>query len=162
MRKTIISHYLDTNGDATGTYDAVGDYSGAAEEFYYEAPAGGATIERMLVSIGDTVGMQAQEYGNLGAALTNGIVVEIQDEDGVVNVVLTGQAPVHTNSEWGALCYDVDLKSWGSGNELLVVRWTFARSGESVRLNAGQKLVVRLNDSFTGLLSHRFMIQGYR
>jgi hypothetical protein len=159
MKQYPISQYMDTTGDGTGTYEANGDYSGAAEEFLYVA-ARPVEIHRMVVTIEDTVGMQAEEYGNLGAALTNGVVVEIRDENDNVLVVLTGQDPVHTNAEWGSHCYDVDLKTWGSGDELLLVRWTFEKKGEPVQLDTGQKLVVRLNDNFTGLLQHRFFAQG--
>ncbi len=107
--------------------------------------------------------MQAEEYGNLGAALTNGITVRLQDSGGTV-LDLTDGLPVKTNAGWGQLCYDVDLKSWGAGNELLLVRWTFERAGQPLRLEGEDsgRLEVVLNDDFTGLLAHTFQVQGYQ
>lgn len=164
MKFQHLYRYLDTDGDGTGTIDATGDYSDATgtgvEDFYYEAVKG-TTIERMLVSVGDTAGMQSQEYGNIGAALTNGVSVLLYNEHGALYEDLTAGQPVKTNAEWGALCFDVDVKTWGSGNELLVARWTFAKSGLPLHLPAGAKLVVRVNDKMDGLLSHRYMIQGH-
>lgn len=159
----MIYQCLDTNGDGTGTTAATGDYSLAAEEFYITPGAAKAySIARMIISLGDTATMQAQEYGNLGAALTNGITVKVDDGAGTELKDLTGGLAVQTNADWGRLCYDVDIKNWGAGNELLVARWTFERSGKPLLLEPNHRLVVNLNDSFTGLLSHTFFVQGFR
>lgn len=163
----LISRYLDTAGDGSGSKNANGDYSvsGLGETIFYIAPESTQVFEvaRLIVSVYDTATMQAQEYGNLGGALGNGITVRVSDSSGVVND-LTDGVPITINAEWAALCYDADLKSWGSGNELLGVRWTFAKSGEPVRLagKLGEKLEVVLNDDLTGLISHRFMAQGLK
>ena len=159
-----IYRFLDTNGDGTGVSDAVGHYSGAVEEFYIQPAAGEVIrIRRMIVSVGDTTGMQAQEYGNLAAALTNGVTIK-QEKNGAVVSDITAGVPIKTNAAWGALCFDAELKTWGAGNELLVVRFTFKRGGSVVRLVADRptpdRLVVTVNDDLTGLLSHRFMIHG--
>lgn len=60
-------------------------------------------------------------------------------------------------------CYDVELKSWGAGNEVLLVRYTFLKSGQFVRLvgDNNERLEVVLNDNLTGLIDHSFLIQGY-
>ena len=79
----MIFRACDTVGDGSGTTNAVGDYSSAADDFKITAQAGERLkIERMLVSYEDTSGMQAQEYGNLGSALTNGIEVLVTDGAG--------------------------------------------------------------------------------
>jgi hypothetical protein len=152
-----IFRFLSSDGTTTGTKNAIGDYSGAVMTFWIEGPM---TIERMIVSAGDTAGMQAQEYGNIGAALGNGVKLGITD-GGVEVVDLMDGEPIKTNAEWGAMCYDVDVKTWGSGAELLVVRWTFSKSGRPLHLETGQKLVITLNDDLRGLTDHRFLIQGY-
>lgn len=156
--------YADTVGDGSGTIDFNGDYrdpEGSGPEVAYVTAAKAITIERMLVSVGDTAGMQAQEYGNLGAALGNGIEVKLYDHNDVEVVDCTDGEPITTNSEWGALCFDVDLKTWGAGNELLVVRWTFAKSGSPLKLDPGWYLAIELGaDNLSGLLSHRFQVQG--
>ena len=159
-RRTIISQFADTDGDGTGTIDATADTSGTADEFYFTASTR-AVIARMIVSVGDTTGMQAQEYGNLGAALPNGVTVVTRDDGDVTVQDLTGQDAVTTNANWGEYCYDVDVKTWGSGNELLVARWTFLKTGTDLILEPGWDFVVNVNDDQRGLLSHRFLVQGY-
>ena len=160
----LISQYLDTNGDGTGTTNANGDYSSALDEFYIE-PASDETylIARIIISVEDTAGMTAEEYGNLGSALTNGVEIQERDGTGVVTDFTDG-VPIKANFQWGALCYDVDIKSWGTTptNELLVARYSFNKFGDGVTVTGelGERLTVRLNDDFTGLISHRFMVQG--
>jgi hypothetical protein len=159
---TIISAFADTNGDGTGTKNAIGNYSGAQEIFYVQPPVGTVyRVHRMLISLEDTAGMQAQEYGNLGAALTNGVQIRVQGDTGTLTD-LTDGVPVKTNAHWGRMCYDVDVKSWGSGNELLCVRWTFAKSGAAIVLDGSrhERIEILLDDSFAGLLSQYFLIQG--
>ncbi len=158
----ILCRYLDTNGDGTGTVDAIGDYS-TVTEFYYEAPELGATFHRMIVSIEDNGGGTISEYGNLGAGgLTNGIEVKVVDDSDTVMADLTDGLPIKSNGDWGRLCYDIDRKDWGGGNDFYQVRWTFSKSGEPVILREGWRLVVYLNDDFTNLVGHHFMVQGNR
>ena len=160
---TMLCRYLDTAGDGSGTKNANGNYSAAEEVFYIQPPASTIyRIARMIVSAEDASTMQAQEYGNLGAALGTGIEVRVQNDSGTV-IDLTDSATVQTNAHWGRLCYDADVKSWGAGNELLVVRWTFAKSGVPLRLDgdANERLEVVLNDDLRGLISHYFLVQGY-
>ena len=159
----MINQFLDTDGDGTGTTSAVGNYSSAADDFYVQAPANYTYhIERMIVSIEDTSGMIAGGYGDTGAALTNGISLLIAE--GATTLQNLTPAPIKTNAQWGVYCYDVDIKEWGTTptNELLLVRWTFSKSGKPISLRSGQKLVIRVNDDLTGLLSHRFLVQGHK
>jgi hypothetical protein len=163
MTAPIISRYMDTNGDGTGATNAVGNYTTTAAAFYYQPVAGAvAYISRMIVSVEDTGGMQAEEYGNIGAALTNGIEVKVVDDVGTI-YDLTSGVPIKTNSQWGQVCYDVEVKAWGSGNDLLVARWTFAQSGTRIELEGdnNERIEAQLNDNFTDLISHRFIVQGY-
>jgi hypothetical protein len=166
MERKLISRALDTVGNGTGTKNANGNYSGAAEEFLI-APDSGEdwVITRMVVSIEDTAGIQADEYGNLGAALTNGIKVEVHNSSGLLYSLTDPSLPVKTNAQWGVYCFDVDMKSWGTAptDDLLLVRWTFAKSGQPIKLRSreGEKLVVTLNDNLTGLIAHYFVVQGY-
>ena len=160
----LFSRYLDINGDGTGTKEAVGNYSAGVEEFYIE-PAATVSyrVHRLIISLEDTTGMQADEYGNLAAALTNGVSIQEKDGSGVITD-FTDSLPIKTNAGWGALCYDVDVKSWGQTptNEFLLARFSFDKFGEGLWLTGelGEYLTVVLNDDFTGLISHKFLAQG--
>lgn len=158
----LFSRYADTNGDGSGTKNANGDYSGTADIFYIQPPAGTVfRAHRMLVSLEDTSAMTAEEYGNLGAALTNGIQARVQNDSGTI-ADLTDGVPVKTNAHWARVCYDADVKTWSNGDELLAARWTFAKSGAAIVLDGtlNQRLEILLNDDFRGLISQYFLIQG--
>ena len=47
--------------------------------------------------------------------------------------------------------------------QIIVVRWTFAKSGAPIRLDGAKnaRLEVLLNDDLTGLVDHHFVVQGY-
>ena len=154
-------HYLTDDGTHTGTVNAIGDYSAGAE-WYVTAPAGGYKFTRLMVSYEDTGGGIMQEYGNLGSALTNGIEMEIRDDNGTVISDLTGGVPIKSNGDWGRLVGpDIDRKDWGQGNDLFIARWSFFKfEEESVVLQPGWSFVVKLNDSFVGLVSQYFNLQG--
>lgn len=162
----MIYRFLDTIGDGSGTDNLIGNYSAtvSAVTIAYVASAGGGGVDlyRLLISVGDTSGMQADEYGNLGGALTVGYSFEVVDSDNNQILDLNDGFKIKDNAGIGTLCYDVDVKSWGitPTNELLVARWTFEKAGSPLQLEPGQKLRATLNDDFSGLLSHKFMVQG--
>lgn len=161
MDYAIINQFLDTNGDGTGTTNANGNYAVTPTEFYIQPGAGYYyKIARMIVEIEDTVGMSATDYGNITSGLTNGVSVQVKRG----STVLRDLTPdtVKANAQWAAYCYDADLKAWGSGNEVLAVRWTFEKSGLPAYLNGTEndRLSVTLNDDLTGLVTHTFLVQG--
>ena len=145
--------YLDINGDGTGNKAVTGNYAGEAEEFYLEPAAGQVFIcHRMIVGIEDSTGMDVGAYGN-GITLT---------QDGSVIDLLDG-LPIKTNGHWAKMCHDVELRAWGTGNDIITVRWTFTKSGPGLRLigNNNDKLSVTVEDNYSGLLDHKFMVEGH-
>ena len=156
--------YMDSVGDGSGNDNFNADYS-AAEGLAIVAPPIDEVfnINRIIISLEDTNGMSASDYGNITSGLTNGITIEKDDGVNVINEITDGLS-VKSNAEWGMLCYDVDIKKWSTGNELLLARFTFTKGGESIDLwgSDNHRLVIRFNDDLTGLVSHRFMAQGTR
>ena len=150
----MINEYL-SNGT---TDNAIGDYSTPDRFEFVSGETDTVNVERMIVSVGSSATMKSETYGKL-AALTVGVQVQILNADGTLKQNLTAN-PIKSNAQWGAYCYDVDVKSWGNGAELLVVRWTFAKSGSPIKLKNGEKISVLLSDDFAGLTDHRFLIQG--
>ena len=159
------SKHLDTVGDGTGLHNAVGNYADAglgAEEFMITSANDGVEVNRLLITVEAASGFKAEIYGS-GSALTNGIDLEWRNAQGGVIEIFTDKHSVKTNSHWAMYCFDVDVKSWrtsGSGNELLTARWTFTRMGHSLHLDAGESLVMKLNDDFSVLVLHHFVVQG--
>ncbi len=165
-RNELLFRYLDTVGDGSGTKNAVGDYSSSATKFLIKPPSDETfIIERLIVSVEDGGSFDAAKYGN-GITLTNGMHVH-EEVNGVQKLDLIdagGGQTIKTNADWGALCYDADVKTWGTGNQVLLVRWTFSKAGAPVRLDGaiGEELTITLNDDFSALVDHRFMAQGTR
>lgn len=156
-----LSRCLDTNGNQTGTTAVTGDYSVTPEEFFIQPPSDRIYyITRMLVGIRDTGNFSASIYG-AGSALTNGIKVQLKNDDGTWDI-LDPNLPVTTNAQWGYHCYDASYQSYGVGDNFLLVRWTFQRMGAWVELKGdnNDRLVVLANDDFTGLNEHYFTVQG--
>lgn len=160
--RELLYRFLDTNGDSTGIIDGIGDYSSGIVRFYIQPPANHTYfIARLLVEVEDSGGFDSGLYGN-NVVLTNGIQVQIRNDIGIVTDLTAGY-PITTNSDWGRYTYDFSHNNFGSGNEFLHVRWSFYKSQGIVRLRGdlNERLEVRLNDNFGGLIGHRFHIQGY-
>ena len=159
--ETTFYRYMDTIGDGSGNKNFNGDYSLAAEQAILKPPVGMVMeCERMLVSLHASKGMTVQIYGS-DVALTNGIQIKTADDIGDLKNI-TDSVPIKKNADWGALCYDVDFKTWGTGNEELLVRFTFSKAGKPIRLdgNRGEKLIVGLFDDHSGSIEHKFQVQG--
>lgn len=139
------------------------DYSVTPAEFYVAPPENEIwLIRRMIASIEDASGATAAEYGNLGLALPNGISPKVYTENGTILDLVDGD-PITTNSDWAENCFDVQLKTWGAGNEKFVIRWSFFKDNETGVLligRHGHRLGITANDDFTGLVSHNFHVRG--
>jgi len=158
-----IDRLLDTNGDGTGTKNANVDGSSTPQLFKIGSEEGrNLNLARMVVSIRDTGTFTASDYG-AAAALTNGIQVGIFDSNGdIVDDFLDG-LNIKENSQWGRACYDVDLKTWGNGPSMLLVRWTFTRAGGFVYIPEGSTNTfgIKVQDNLTVLEEHYFFIEGF-
>lgn len=161
------SFMLTDDGLDSGDNNAIGNYAAAGTQFYYKATEE-VVIVRMLVHIEDTVGMADADYGNITGGVTNGVIVRHYATDGTttkntLTSYYTGVSPVgiRTNAEWRAQCYDAQINNVGSGNDFLNVRWTFTRAGTPIHLATNERLSVLLNDDFSGLVKHQFILQGY-
>ena len=158
-----IYHFLDTVGDGSGTYQAIGDYSGTPTSFKFIGDGSDrtASINRMIVLIGDSGAFDSDKYGN-GIALTNGIKLHLRavSDDAIIETFTP--KPIKTNTEWGGVCYDFKVINEGIGDDFGVVRWTFGNSGYPIKVVPGETyLSLDLEDNFSGLTAHTFVIEGY-
>lgn len=151
--------YLDTDGDGTGTSNAIGDYSVTPTEFFFQYPLA-VNVHKMVIMIESIAGMWAERYGNIMGGLTNGYSILYSDADNVLQTSLNDGIPITNNAEIGRTGFDVDVKTWGAGDEVLLASCDFRTSGAPIRLPANHKLGVVLNDDFSDLKQHFFMMQG--
>ena len=129
---------------------------------YIQPPSGEVFhVHRLLVFVQDAGTFDSGSYGN-GITLTNGIAVRVQNNEGTYSD-LTAGLPVKINPHWKRLCYDVDISTYGQGDEAMGARWTFSKAGHPIRLDggSGDRLEVLLDDDFTGLIDHTFLVQGF-
>ena len=144
------------------TINAIGNYA-TTERFKITCEPGSRQLHiyRMIIYIEDVGAFKSAKYG-VDIDLTEGIHVKAHAADDSVLADLTAATPVKTNAQWGSLCYDVRLNTYGTGNNgALTVRWTFNNAGAPVSLSEGEYLAVDLKDDFTGLVTHNFMAQGH-
>lgn len=161
MAYKIISKDLDTTGDGSGTTNAIGNYASEATSFKI-APGDNQTfiLHRLIISVEDAGAFDAAVYGN-GITLTNGMVLRVSDASGVL-FKLTGDN-IKSNADWAEHCHDLTIHNFGIGNVIMTARWTFSESGVPIELNGdkGQFLEIVLNDDFSALVEHHFLIQGF-
>lgn len=157
--ETIFIEYAKDVSDSDNI-NVINDYSGAGiAEFECSVPAGAyrLVIKRLVVYIEDSGVHTASTYGQL-SALTNGIEV-FYEKDGT-EMDLTSGKPIKKNGEWSRMNYDADLKTWGSGNSMIVARWTFEKA-LPITLRGTDRIVVKVNDNLVGLIDHTFSFQGF-
>ena len=147
------SNYLITSD---GSSTAVPYYAGPVEGKYWH-------IERMLIFIEDAGAGTISQYGS-ATALTNGLTLDVRQggPSGPSVLDLTDGAPVKSNGDWAHHCYDISLSAPGSGNGVVLVRWTFGKSGAPLILSGArnEKLVLENNDQLNVLIKHTAIIQG--
>lgn len=157
-----ISQLLSSDGTGGGITSPVGDYSANPLALKITPPADRTyRMRRVLISIEDTGTFSAGTYGALRSGLRIGITAFVADTSGV-RYTLTA-FPIKTNADWASHCYDGKPVDFGAGNNLYVLRWTFAKAGAPVVLQGaeGAFLQFTFNDDFRGLVNHRFVVQGY-
>lgn len=157
----LLFQLASSNGDGTGTTNMIGDYSSAATQITV-TPASSDVymITRMIVFVEDAGSFDSGAYAN-GITLTNGIDVLLKDGSGTITTLTP--FPITTNAEWAAMCHDVTVHDFGTGNTAMSVRWTFERAGKQLKLDGseGQFLEISFNDDYTGVITHQFLLQGY-
>ncbi len=162
LARDMLFRFLDTNGDGTGTKNAIGDLS-STPVFLITAPAGYEYIlNRMIVKIEDAAsGFNADTYGGL-TALTNGILLGHYNSSGAQDLDLLDGEPIKQNLNWARNCFDATIESFGSGTDFFKVRWTFANAGNPLVLEPGESLRLTIQDDLTGLIGQFFQVQGWR
>jgi hypothetical protein len=166
-KEPIFRHLTDDGlaGDGTNFLANVNGSVTPVPFWYGPASTERTAVHRLIVEIEDNATITADNYGGV-SALTNGITVKViqgNESTGVVVTDLLDGDPIKNHVNWAAHCYDVTEHTYGSGNNFVVVRWTFAKSGRPLILDGriNEKLVVTVNDDLSTLVDHQFQIQGH-
>lgn len=158
-------HYLDTNGDGTGTDDATGDYSATATDFYY-APSVGVTAEitKLIVHVTDKGQFTFDGYGAIASGVITTGYSLLVERLGVIVLEITNGLPIISNADMTHLNTDYNKTAFASNEESAGVSIDQEAFGGPLLMHGdlGDKLIARLNDNYTGLEDHHFIIYGRR
>jgi hypothetical protein len=155
-------HATDTGLPGVGcVWCITSDFSGQSMAFFVQPEAGQVMrVFRMIGHLRDTGQFAAEKYGAL-AELANGVDVFVSYDSGASMTTLLNGHKAKSFSDWAAHCYDVDFTNYGTGDNFLNFRWTFAKGGVPIRLTEKDSIRVIANDNFEGLVDHQFCFQGY-
>ena len=146
--------WLKTSG---GSRDANINGSVTAVEFEYVSPEDTTVVTHMHVYLEDLGSIDATKYGNMAAALTNGVLVQVIHADGSPTSDLTGGFPVKETGGWMALGEIAEHHIHGQGPEVVHVQQGF---NGGIELGEGDIFRVTIRDDLRDLTAHYFRIDG--
>jgi len=152
-----LEQLFSTGGDGSGIIDMAG-----LPNVYKVVPPPGYTYElfRMNLVMEDATKFSGDLYGGV-TALTNGIVITTEGQAGVI-INHTPQ-PIKKSGHWALVAgVDMAMTDFATGNDIITVRWTFAKGGSNIVLdgNKGEFIKVNVRDTLAGLVSHIIQVQG--
>ena len=156
---------LDTVGDGSGTHDFIGNYSLVPTQAIIRPPDDQIfVLSEFTTQYSDAGKFQQGVYGSLAAALTNGIIIGAYDRDNVLIFSLSNSDTIKTNDIWLHTGYETVLTEWGTATTTtLTASLKTEQFGTAFQLdgNKGEYLKVTLQDDFTGLIDHTFLVKGF-
>jgi hypothetical protein len=116
-------------------------------------------IHSLIFSLRDTTGFQDEGFGD-GAALTNGVTLEVQNAADDELIDLLDGLPIKKNADFGVFCDSVaSLQTTTNGQ--LTARMDFGlHSGGPLVVPADHRLLLTVSDNLTGMLSFNCLAKG--
>jgi len=157
---------LDINGDGTGAFKIIGDYSSAVEEFYIQPPSNeDYFIIRIVLQLDSEADIDRAKYGTL-AALTNGVKLyhEIDSVKTLLNfggtAMKDNQALINFSSDMAS----VELSGANPKTNLFDLSNVGDRDENAIWLkgSTNDKLIFEVNDDFSGLIDHEIIVKGFK
>ena len=130
-------------------------------EFFVQPPADEVWfISRWMLYLEDAKGFDVTTWGSNGT-LTNGLDLFVEIDGIETNQI---EFPIKHNGDIAAIAYDMQLHTFGTGNDILTARWSFSKMGQFLRLDGStsDRLVVRVNDNLVGVDKQTVNIQGFK
>ena len=149
---------------STGSIDMNVDGSGAAINFDYIVPAGTDydmfSLSRLNIVLVDG-SMRWDQFGGLGSALANGLLLQLLDDGGTVQQHFdTDRQPVQDNADFGGLAGVDNPLTAAAGPDAMPVRFTVERSGNKPTLFPNWIVRAVVQDNLAGLTKFRIQVQG--
>jgi hypothetical protein len=164
-REPVYRHLTDDNLPGDGSNYSM-NVNGVItpKKFYIQPASGFLAIFRLIITIEDNAVITADGYGGI-STLANGVTLQIcgGGPNGPVILDLLDGDPIQSVIDLGEHSYDIAEHTFGAGNNFVLARWTFAKAGRPLVLdaNVGDALVATVNDDLTALVKHQFHVQGH-
>jgi hypothetical protein len=153
--------FLTTNGDGTGTNNLTGNYSSSSTDFYYQPTSTQKFyIHQVIIQLSDATKFSQVDYGGT-TTLTNGVKFYI-NQNGTEIPLISGFA-FKSNEDYFALTPHILLTTFAGTADTMCIQFDVEHDfGLPLMLDGAEntKFIVRLNDNFTSLTSHRFSLRG--
>jgi hypothetical protein len=152
-----LDRLIDTVGDGTGLTEMAAI---ARDYFVRPGPNELVHVGRLLMVMEDNAKFAGEKYTAAGA-LTNGIVITLENPAGVIHN-FTPQ-PIKKIGHWALLAgVDVVVTDFTTGNDLYMVRWTMDKAENHVILDGrkGEFFKVAVRDTIATAVSHLIQVQG--
>jgi len=141
---------MDSVGDGTGSTDMAVDGSVSPVIFRLKPAVGHELwITKIVVMFADQGSIDSGAWGN-GITMTNGIAMVLVNDGTLVPATNFNIKDV---GDLASLTFNVEEHTWGSGDSVLVSRYTPGRSTQGLYLSdaTNDEFQVVINDDLTGL-----------
>ena len=148
---------LTVDGTPTGDFLANGDYSSTAQDFSFTCPPDVyVEVDELRIIVSDGGTPSRTEYGSLSAGLAVGVRAFYQQFGEPEEDVTPALRPIQANQDFERIATGLDLIKY-SGTDSRA--YSVPLNG-AIKLNPSDLFAIRLNDDFTGLVDHQFVIIG--
>ncbi|MGR8932655.1 MAG: hypothetical protein ACU836_18705 [Gammaproteobacteria bacterium] len=155
-----LKRFLTANGDGSGEYNLNGDYSASALTAYYEATSR-FELASVLVNISDGTKFLQNAYGGIAlGTVANGVKFFIQPV-GLPDIQLLTTFGITQNYQWLSVTPDAPITQFDLTPQTMTPFIDLKKLyGKYLNMNVGDKFKIVLNDDFTGLVNHSFILGG--
>ena len=106
-------------------------------------------------------GMGWGEFGGLGSALANGILLQVLDQNLAIKQDFnTATEPITINDNFANLAGTDGIFTAAAGDDGLPIRFTISKSGNKMTLYPGWRIRLRTQDDLSDISFFRTMVQG--
>lgn len=118
-----------------------------------------AKISRINIVIVDG-GIRWGQFGGLGLALANGILLQTMFADGNPSLDFFDGFPIKTNADFTPLAGVDGISISVAGDDVLPIRFSFFKSGSEIELRENESVRMMIRDDLRGITLMRAMVQG--
>ncbi len=140
------------------------DGSGGAVNFDYIVPAGTIYKQFLFARINFVIvdgGIRWGRFGGLGAALTNGLLLQVlDDEDTIQQHFTTDVHPIQTNEDFGGLSGVDTVIRLAAGDDAMPIRFSVFKSGNLMKLLPNWRVRVVVQDDLSAISHMDGIVQG--